>query len=418
MEKLPNMIKSSRLKKNSFIPVLLWIGLIVFSCQKKEQEIITYIETPAFGKSSEPSLHLSIEGVLYLSWTETDSLKNTLKFSHLNSSDTWSEATTIANGNNWFVNWADFPALTTFGDNIAAHYLEKSAEDTYAYDVNMTISNDKGLTWNPGFIPHNDSTNTEHGFVSKIGIDDTSFLAIWLDGRQYAYAEKDTTLHKQMALRSSKINSDGTLMAEHVVDPRVCDCCQTDLASTTNSIVAVYRDRSDTEVRDIYFSRFIEDSWMDPKPVYNDNWVIPGCPVNGPAIDSYNDLVATSWFSMSDNIPEVKVAFLEADAESFAMPIALDYINPLGRVDLELIDQSTALVSWMDSYEDITKIQLQTVQKNGQKGEVFTLTEISNERSSGFPKMVTHQGYVYVTWTEVSDTLQIRTARIKLLDIR
>lgn len=403
------------------VALLFFYGIVfVLSCSNEPKEIIQYIKVPTHLNSSEPNLLKTNDGTLYLSWIESDSLSNSrLLFSKLRNDGSWSESKSIAEGNNWFVNWADFPSLSAFGEsNLVAHFLDKSAEDTYAYDVKLSISNDHGDHWNTPFIPHNDKTKTEHGFVSKIGLDDDNFLAIWLDGRQYAYAEKDTTLQKQMSLRSAIFDSNGVLIKDGVIDPRVCDCCQTDLAMTSNGPVAIFRDRSDTEVRDIYFSRFIDNSWSTPIPVYDDNWIIPGCPVNGAAIVSNNDLIAASWFSMADNMPEVKLAFLEANAETFSDPINLDYINPLGRVDVEFIDHYSVLVSWMDSTNGITKIQMQKIQKNGQKSEVFTLSEVSDQRASGFPKMVVNDGFVFVTWTEVGDHLQVRSARVNLNEMK
>ena len=125
------------------------------------------------------------------------------------------------------MNWADFPSITSFGEsNLSAHFLQKSAQDTYAYDVKLIQSTDDGDTWNTSFKPHTDNTNTEHGFVSKIALTDDSYLAVWLDGRQMAYAETDSTIQKQMSLRSAVINTNGELIQEYLLDNRVCDCCQ------------------------------------------------------------------------------------------------------------------------------------------------------------------------------------------------
>jgi hypothetical protein len=220
-----------------------------------------------------------------------------------------------------------------------------------------------------------------------------------------------------MSLRSAIIDANGKLIEEHEIDGRVCDCCQTDLAMTKTGPIVVYRDRSDSEIRDIYFSKFINDEWSEPMVVNNDNWQIFGCPVNGPAIASQANLTAMSWFSMADERPKVKVAFMNDNNRTFSAPILMDFVNPLGRVDIEFVDDRTAMASWMDSSDGITKIQLQTVDIDGLKGAVFTVSEISDERSSGFPKMVVNENYVYMTWTEVEPTLQVKTARILLKNI-
>lgn len=401
--------------KDSIIKCFVFVCLLSFiaGCSNSEANKVQYIHVPTEVKSSEPSLMLSSDHSLYLSWIETDSSGlSQLRFSKLTDDDTWSEPNTIAGGKNWFVNWADFPSLTAFGqNNMVAHYLEKSAADTYAYDVKLTISNDEGKSWNSSFSPHDDQTNTEHGFVSKLDISNDRFMSVWLDGRQYAYAAKDSTLTKEMTLRSAIINSKGEILKEHVIDDRVCDCCQTDITMTSQGPMVVYRDRSDKEIRDIYFSIYKNENWSVPKVVNNDNWYIPGCPVNGPAIASSNSLTAISWYTVSNQLQKVKMAFLASSGE-FSEPIDLNYVNPLGRVDIEILNADQAVVSWMDNSNERSKIMLQVVDRSGQKSAAFTVSDVSEERSSGFPRMILKDDYLYITWTEVGTQLKVKSAKI------
>ncbi|NNL31630.1 MAG: exo-alpha-sialidase [Flavobacteriaceae bacterium] len=401
--------------KDSIIKCFVFVCLLSFiaGCSNSEANKVQYIHVPTEVKSSEPSLMLSSDHSLYLSWIETDSSGlSQLRFSKLTDDDTWSEPNTIAGGKNWFVNWADFPSLTAFGqNNMVAHYLEKSAADTYAYDVKLTISNDEGKSWNSSFSPHDDQTNTEHGFVSKLDISNDRFMSVWLDGRQYAYAAKDSTLTKEMTLRSAIINSKGEILKEHVIDDRVCDCCQTDITMTSQGPMVVYRDRSDKEIRDIYFSIYKNENWSVPKVVNNDNWYIPGCPVNGPAIASSNSLTAISWYTVSNQLQKVKMAFLASSGE-FSESIDLNYVNPLGRVDIEILNADQAVVSWMDNSNERSKIMLQVVDRSGQKSAAFTVSDVSEERSSGFPRMILKDDYLYITWTEVGTQLKVKSAKI------
>lgn len=393
----------------------LLILLIVSSCKSKPVETITFITAPTEANSSEPNLHKANDGTIYLSWIKTNADKSsTLLFSTLNDDNSWSAPKTIANGTDWFVNWADFPSISSFGKSgLAAHYLDKSADDTYAYDVKLTLSNDNGNTWNTPFVPHNDNTKTEHGFVSKVAINDDSFLAVWLDGRQMAYAEKDSTILKEMTLRSAIINNKGEILNEYLMDTRVCECCQTDSAMTNNGPIVVYRDRSEKEVRDIYYVRQINNKWTEPKPIFNDNWEIYGCPVNGAAISTKDDTVAVVWFTMAHNTPKVKVAFSKDNGETFDMPINIGDVDPMGRVDIEVLEDGSALVSWVDIVEDNTVIMLQKVDSGGTVSKLITLTETSESRSSGFPRMVIKNDMAYLTWTNAGkENKNIKTAVI------
>jgi hypothetical protein len=383
------------------------------SCKNEPEQLITFIDTPTGLNGSESSLYKAKDGTIYMSWIETSEDNNSkLLFATLKKNNLWSTPKIIATGNDWFVNWADFPSITAFGkQNLAAHYLEKSAPDTFAYNVKLTISNDNGNTWDKTLIPHTDNTESEHGFVSKVELSDDTFLSVWLDGRKSAYAEKDSTITREMTLRSAVIDKNGEIKQEYLLDPRVCDCCQTDVAMTNNGPIAIYRNRTEDEIRDIYYVRQVENQWTQPKPIYNDNWKIAGCPVNGAAMSTKDDIVAVAWFTRANNTPKVKVTFSNNNGETFEAPINISDIEPLGRVDIELLNDNSALVSWMDVVNDNTVIQLQRVQQNGTLSDLVTLTESSESRSSGFPRMVVKDGLAYVSWTHVGDdNLNIKTA--------
>jgi hypothetical protein len=137
------------------------------------------IASPAAANSAQPQLSVSKRGVL-LSWIERSGDLATLKFSERTATG-WSAAKTIASGKDWFVNWADVPsALRLPSGAIVAHWLQKSAASTYAYDVRLSYSTDEGKTWSKSFTPHHDGTPTEHGFASLFPMGDGLGL-VWLD---------------------------------------------------------------------------------------------------------------------------------------------------------------------------------------------------------------------------------------------
>ncbi len=394
--------------------IVLAFLILLSGCHEKEGEVIQYCDIPTVGNSGESDLLNTRDDRLYLSWIEQSSEKNSvLRLSEYIDNE-WQDAQTIAEGDEWFVNWADFPALEDWGpDGLVSHFLEKSAPDTYAYDVKVTLSSDGGRTWNAAFSPHTDSTATEHGFVSKLALNDKEFLLAWLDGRQYAYAKADSTLTEEMTLRAAVMDKQGHIIKEYLIDDRVCDCCQTAMAMSAEGPVIVYRDRSDGEIRDIYYSRLVNDSWTAPKAIYDDNWMIPGCPVNGPAIVARDKNVAVAWFAVKGEFPEVKLSFSSDSGISFGSPYLLNLVQPLGRVDLVWLDDERVLVSWMDANaEGNTQINLQSVSKTGQLGKVINVTATSPERSTGFPRMAMHNNEIFITWTDTQEESRVQVAKI------
>ena len=264
------------------------------------------------------------KGVVYLSWIEKKGKENYFKFSTLEN-DKWSEPVVISSGNNWFVNWADYPMLAADGaNNLMAHFLAKSGESKYAYDVKVLNSDNNGKTWSPAKILHDDGKQAEHGFVSMVPYNNNFFVS-WLDGRNTGMEEGQTGHeghHGQMSVRGAMIDKQGNKKEEWELDNRVCDCCQTSATITTNGPIVVYRDRSENEIRDMAIVRYVNGAWTEPQIIFPDQWKIAGCPVNGPRADAIGNHLAIAWFSMPDKEGQVNVIFSEDGGATFKKPIA------------------------------------------------------------------------------------------------
>ena len=233
-------------------------------------------------------MNATADGRIVMSWIEkTGPTRYALRVA-IREANGWSETRTVSEGDNWFINWADFPSVIALRDgSLAAHWLVKSGKSTYAYDVNIARSSDGGKTWSTPIVPHTDKTQTEHGFVSLLPLPDSRVGAVWLDGRNMKDMKEEdehAPSPESMTLRYAAIDAEGKLSDEAQLDERVCECCQTAAAVTSEGVVAVYRDRSDAEVRDIYTIKEVKGLWSQPRPLSSDNWKINGCPVNGPSI--------------------------------------------------------------------------------------------------------------------------------------
>lgn len=370
-----------------------------------------------------PNLHISKNGQAFLSWIEyLNDTTDVLAFVTLKNNE-WSAPKIIAKGSNWFVNWADFPSITSFNGNnnhLAAHWLQKSANGTYDYDVKIAQSLDGGTNWQIPFIPHTDGIAAEHGFVSMIPVGQDQIFATWLDGR-YTKTENHSDGHDHegqggaMTLRGVFFDAKGKLSGDIELDNKVCDCCSTSAALTQNGVIVAYRDRSEEEIRDISIVRQIGQDWTRPRNLYADNWEIAGCPVNGPKIiaDGRNK-VAVAWYTVVNNQPQVKVAISLDAGANFSEPIQIDEGNPLGRVGL-VFDNNNIIVSWLENLSDEkAAIRLAKIQSTGQIEQRMTLTQTSSARSSGFPVMEKWGNQLLIAWTEILDeeNTSIRTALV------
>ena len=349
-----------------------------------------------------------------LSWIDTGEDADTLRFSTWEG-ESWSEPRTIASGDNWFVNWADFPSVVPLTESIwGAHWLVSQPAGGYAYDVTAALSVDGGKKWSPPFIPHTDGTPTEHGFVTLFP-DAGGMGLVWLDGRKMVneWDEHDVAA-SGMTLRAATFGTDGLPISESLVDDLICDCCQTDIALTSEGPVVVYRNRTTAEVRDIYVSRREFGAWQSGVPVASDNWEIPACPVNGPVIRAQGPNVAVAWFTAAKDRPVVKVAWSADSARTFSPPIEVDIDRPLGHVGAALMPDGDLVIGWhRGSGQGKASLQLRRVSSSGAMGPVYQLASSGEVFAFSVPQLAPFGSKLVVAWTvEASGELGVKSAII------
>lgn len=373
---------------------------------------VQQIESPAAAPSAQPQLTVSGRGVL-LSWVERNGDSATLKFAERTKAG-WTEPRVVASGTDWFVNWADVPSVARLADNsIYGHWLQKSGPDTYAYDVRLARSSDDGKTWSTSFTPHNDGTKTEHGFASLFQMPGAGLGLVWLDGR--AMKTEKSAGHDghgagEMSVRGAIYDQAGKQLSEGAVDLRVCECCPTAAAVTAEGPIVAYRDRSPGEIRDIYVARFVNGKWSEPAAVHNDNWKIAACPVNGPALSADGPRVAIAWFTAKDDQGRAFAAFSNDAGKTFGAPVRLDDASALGRVDIALLDDGSAVATWIEFADGRAQFKLRRVEATGAKSPAMTVSNLAASRASGYPRLARFGNELVFAWTESTQPTRVMTA--------
>jgi hypothetical protein len=375
------------------------------------QVSVAALDNPASPGSAEPYVALAPDGGFILSWVASlGDEGHALRYARRAPGGAWSEVREVARGRGWFVNWADFPSVVAHPDgSLWAHWLERSAQGKYDYGVKIARSAD-GETWSEPFTPHALGPG-EHGFVSFVPLGPDMGI-VWLDGRgmtgEHAAGEGATALFFNRMLPA------GGAAGEQSLDSRVCDCCQTSAVRSGENVLVAYRDRSEREVRDISVVRLHDGVWSEPVGVSRDNWTIAGCPVNGPALAARGDHVALVWFSAPDEKGHVRLAISTDAGASFGEPIAVDQGQPLGRVDVALLDDGAALVSWLERREEGTVLLARRVMVDGKAEPPIVVASASAARSSGFPRLAVSGREALVAWTAPGEPSLVKTATLGL----
>jgi len=392
----------------------IFLSLFLFGCSTPDFSLPSTMDGSRY-----PRVSATENGGLLMSWFEkVDSVQWALQWSEF-SKGTWTEGQTITSGDPYFVNWADFPSIYEVGgDQLVSHWLQKSGNGPYDYNVQISHSKDRGKSWSESVIPHGDiDPKGEHGFLSFFQQQDASLGFVWLDGRHMGAYDPVTHSMGDMALYHSTM-VDGQLGTEAMLDNRVCECCPTSSIQTGNSLIIAYRDRSEKEIRDINIIRYADGKWFEPYPVHEDNWLIGGCPVNGPMLAANGNDLAIAWYTSPNETPTVNVAFSHNDGASFSAPIRVDLSKPIGRVDLTWISQTEVMVSWIEMAEETTDIVTSIVSKSGNVQTPRIVSEIQPGRVSGYPQMEIVDDQLFFAWTEGGENGRVMTQWVSLSAFR
>jgi hypothetical protein len=279
---------------------------------------------------------------------------------------------------------------------MAAHWLVENPTVAFAQDIFTSYSQDQGQTWSKPVKPYSGGDAAEYGFANLYGCAKKSgddYGLVWLDGRNSSISSSIHSQHdvKGVPLRSTTVQRDNSFSPEQVIDLLACDCCPTSISHSPHGPIVVFRNRDETERRDIFYSRYIAGEWSEAQSVGFDDWHIAGCPVNGPAIASNKSTIAIAWFTAAGGRKKIQLAYSIDGGLTFGAPIEIDHGDFLGRVDLTVNDKKNITISWLGRSSDkvFLEIRMRSYALDGLEIRQISEARLSSDRVnlSGIPKI-------------------------------
>jgi hypothetical protein len=124
--------------------------------------------------------------------------------------------------------------------------------------------------------------------------------------------------------------------------------------------------------------------------------------------------VAIAWFTAKDNQPRAWVAFSSDAGRSFGTPIRLDDSGTLGRVDVDLMPDGSAVASWIEFAEQRAQLRVRRVQRSGVRSAPVTVSNVAGSRATGYPRLAAAGRDIVLAWTETGEgRSQVQTATIR-----
>jgi len=419
------------------IPHLRYLFATVFwgSClcclNGRASELLSSTNLPVLTglDSGEPNLARGPDNTLYLTWSGpgVHAGERALYLAKLAPAATaWSQPTVIVSSPLLMENWADFASLIVGTDGaLTAQWFQSPAkEDSHGYTGWFARSTDGGTTWTA-------AAPLGEEFVSLAPLSGGRTLAVWLESAKLHDAHaprikpdthaaplpKASTLSHapSMRLRARLLSAHGSTEQDWLVDPDVCSCCQTSLAVLPGDrAIVTYRGHTADEIRDHCVSLFTGAGWTPPRPLHHDEWKIAACPVNGPAADTRGEHTAIAWFTAAQGVARMQAKLSVDGGLTFGPALPLDLGRPIGRLDLVMLADGSAIISWLEARTEKNSagLYVRRLFPDGSLSAARLLTATSSIRASGFARLAARSANnlsVVISWTETNPAPNAKT---------
>jgi hypothetical protein len=270
---------------------------------------------------------------------------------------------------------------------------------------------------------------------------DGAVLALWLDHRESSTGRTTSgsaSHEKHHHLNSKGTSTDGVARAQlsrlffatvgEADSPRsitggVCYCCKTAIATdASGGVYAAWRHVYPGNVRDIAFSKSADGghTFTPPVRISDDNWVLDGCPENGPAmVVDRAQRIHVVWPTL---VPGATPAREPTLALFYAMSLDGRRFTPRQQIPTDgvprhpqvtLGDEGELIVAWDEQARGTRRVALAraTVDANGHAR--FGRRPIDDSLRAEYPAIATVDNATVVVWTSGSaGQSQIRTLRL------
>ena len=366
---------------------------------------------PAQAHSGQPDLASAPDGRVLLSWiSRLPGRRPALMYVGMADNGHWySSARSVVVGESLMASWANVPHIAQTPDGALWIQFMQQRGEGHAGDIALARSSDGGFNWSTPVAVNDTSIMAEHGFAALWPVGRDRIGVAWLAGPPMDEGT-DTGEgmhhgHGSTQLRATTFDLNLQRSDDTVLDTMTCDCCQSELAMTAQGPVLAYRDRTAAEVRDIVVVRKTADGWSEPVLVHPDNWVMAGCPVNGPAIAAQGDNLVVAWFTAAEDKPMVQVARSTDAGASFRPPVVLEQGNAVQGRTAVAVDETQAWILWIR--EDAGGQSLWLSRRTPDLSTELQRLEVAKlqgrGRATGYPQIVLRDGVAHVAWTDIVD---------------
>jgi hypothetical protein len=163
----------------------------------------------------------------------------------------------------------------------------------YSGLIYYSQSFDEGRTWTPAAKLVNDEQGYDQRYADVALMKSGEIAIIWLDNRKTEDVEGS-------ALYCAVTAGNKGFANEVLVSQPACQCCRTSLfVDNSGNIHALYRGIINDSIRDMLHVVSTDGgkTFGKPERIFNDNWVLRGCPHTGPSMTENREGLHFAWYT-------------------------------------------------------------------------------------------------------------------------
>jgi hypothetical protein len=237
-----------------------------------------------------------------------------------------------------------------FDGTVYVGWTIKVAAQSHATDLYLSVSRDKGQSFELPVKVNDDQKPGAHGMHSLAIAADGSVYVSWLDERNIppvspgqAKTHQHMEANRELFVAYSR-DSGKTFSVNRRIASDVCPCCKTSLAISPDArIYASWRQVLPGDLRHIAVASSSDrgQTFSAPVIVSDDRWTIAGCPVSGSGLSVSKDgMLEVLWYAAGELGPTgvyrseshdggqtFTPRQLMAEGLAQGMPVLLPYLN-------------------------------------------------------------------------------------------
>lgn len=303
--------------------------------------------------------------------------------------------------------WAENPpaiAVTEAGRILVLYYADEQQKSTSYF----SYSDDAGKTFSSPVLV-SDQAATDMHYMDKMLLDRAGNVHFfWHDRRDEA--KNDALGSGVISLYHAQTNSKGKGgFNNELVTHSVCGCCRTAISlSDQGQPVLLLRMTFPDGARDhVLLSKKNAVQWESARLVSDDRWVIDACPEHGPALAIDNQGRShLTWFSLGNKRQGIFYAQTDNYGVTVSVPMPLGNSQFLPSHPDVLATQQRVVLAWTEYNGKETSLY---IQQSDNRGETWLVAKkmLSSADSVGYPKLLSHNGRVFISWVTTREGYQL-----------